>query len=1594
VGRVNIVDPALHAAKDFSAPQKLIRCLGGGRDTVDFFGSFYANFFTVGSLVPMVFHGFLAIIFLSIPNKSKSTFHMGLLSTLFLFFNAGYFIASSFYHPLAAYHRWITVGTILLCETHANMFLYYFHEERHPRLGKVLLYLQYLISIIVTIVFYVSTYGAEKVFLVNAHQWDFLADNISRMVGIVIQFFLAIFAIIMAWKMATIKTRERWVVLLLSLSYIVATLVPSIANTMSRSGLLGRDAFQVLLNIFTVIGFTFMAILALNYTRDRTFVVVKIIGVSLVAILMLFQGFSFFLYLEQEGSFDRLYAVFAQVAAADGEQPVASAYRARLDIDRKTVSVDHDESLGWQFGRSIDPDVILNTALHVQIERLPDADFQRGLSRLLDASHRSFAGYRDSIRTYAGGLGDTACTRQGLFAYTANLQQELRRERNAIANIPSIDYRRSLLAYLQSSSRAGFVPFRNVLLGHLASSESEGSRLKEETLAYFSPFAPQGVRHYRTAAQHDFLTFHYVDMARRLAFEVGYPYLAYRERMHPAAMRFVYILFVVVVIVALGFPLFFRGILIKPLARLVQGLERVERGDYHIQLPVQMKDEIGYVTENFNRMTGTVREAKMRLDNYTQTLEDTVKSRTAELEVANETMRRSEEQFRDIIERATEGIHVANRNGDIQYMNPPGLKKLGYTLDEIVGKNYLELVREDFRDTAALFYLDQMRNRTEDTYLECPVVRKDGVNIWIGMSVKMFTEKQGDIGFYCIARDITEQKKMEDALRESEERYRTLVENASDVIYHCDWRGYFTYFSPYAFRLSGYQPEEILDHHFTSIIHADYRKQMLEFYVQQFRDRVPETYAELPMIKKDGSVFWVGQRVKIVTGSDGKVEFYGIARDVTELKNTENALRASEEKYRTILETNKAGFFEVDLAGSIISCNDVVVSFTKYPREQLIGMSFTKLMSPATADRVFEVYHTVYAREVKVGFVDHEIINSAGEIGFIETTVTLITDEHDAPTGFRALAVDVTARTNAEAALRASEVKYRGILSTIKEGYYELDLKGNFTFINDSMCEIWGRTSEEMIGLNYREYMDERGKDIARDAFRAIYESRERGTLVDFVIYRKNGDERLLETSLGVLIDSTDAIVGFSGMVRDVTERKKVEDALRVSEQKYRSILENIEDAYYEVNLDGIVIFINDAMCRFMNCPADEICGKSYRAFTDDESATRIFDIFNSVFMTGAPSESFDYPIIRKGGERLFTESRASLITDARGRAVGFRGILRDITARKRVAEELQAAKEAAEAANQAKSRFLANMSHELRTPLNAINGIIDLLRFGSFERDEDILASLERMAGRLDLLPADERGEFATFLRDELHSLIDHVTDDGNYKRFVFRRIRSQMLSMSPEPDAELAAILDAIESHVDAEEKEVFASYRRIKESGEYLLGLIDTVLNLAKIESGKIEIKKAAVVVREMVDSVLTNARSYAKSKGKEYVRIICTVRDSVPEIAIIDSLKTRQVLLNMFSNAIKFTPRGDVSLHVELDGDRIVFKVSDSGIGIRDEDRGRIFVEFERTESARNIEGTGLGLAISKRLVELQGGEVGFESEYGKGSTFWFSLPVGG
>ncbi len=566
----------------------------------------YLNAFSIGSLIASVFFGVMAVFLLSVKNRSKATLHLGLAYAIMAVFNVGYIVSSSIYHPLAAYHRWLTVATILMGITQINLFYFYFPTERNPRAAKIFSRVFNGITILVTVAFIAVSLRSDIVYLFRGHYWDFDADVASTRVALVIVAYILVNIVLSVWRIVTGEKKDRLMLFLLTLTFIFAAIVPSIANTLSRDGKISREAFHNAWVLFNVLGFFLFGVVYLNNTRERISFMGKLIGISLVTVLVLLQFESFFILRERDDSYDDTRRKSASMTIISGILQDEAVYLAAYDPAAGSFALRTGERVVdfVKYRQEFE-----NAVMRERIRRLDGENFSGELSSILAAAPAGFAGYAAAARRFAEKLPPDDPDPSGkVVAHLDSLRDMIYYKSNKVRQLPEGNFRAAAEKFL-SKPEAPFDPFREVMLARLNESTAGGAELKAELMKYLALFEKPGTRLYRSLADGTghIVAFMQADAGNGAMYEVGFPYHEYRAYMHPSVFRIVIMLAIIIVVVRFGFLLFFRGVLINPLKELSRGVREVNNGNLNVEIPVTIEDEIGYITHTFNNMVASLR---------------------------------------------------------------------------------------------------------------------------------------------------------------------------------------------------------------------------------------------------------------------------------------------------------------------------------------------------------------------------------------------------------------------------------------------------------------------------------------------------------------------------------------------------------------------------------------------------------------------------------------------------------------------------------------------------------------------------------------------------------------------------------------------------------------------------------------------------------------------------------------------------------------------------------------------------------------------------------------------------------------------------
>jgi len=335
---------------------------------------------------------------------------------------------------------------------------------------------------------------------------------------------------------------------------------------------------------------------------------------------------------------------------------------------------------------------------------------------------------------------------------------------------------------------------------------------------------------------------------------------------------------------------------------------------------------------------------------------------------------------------------------------------------------------------------------------------------------------------------------------------------------------------------------------------------------------------------------------------------------------------------------------------------------------EVIGRSYGEFHSGENtirfADRIAAVFETGNALQT-----EHR---SERDNKYFLRTFSPVKDLQGNITGVTVISKDITERKQAEEALRASEKKYRQIVENSRDIIFTLGSSGEFIYLSPSISNVLGYDQSELIGHKFHSLVHPEDLPAVLDVIQRNLEEGFRTPGTKYRVRHASGEWRWYTARINTVRDEKGNFLNITGVAQDITRRKQAEESLKESEEKYRTILENIEDGYYEVDLAGNFTFFNDAFTRIHEYSRDEMMGMNYREYADAENAKLLYQDFNRVYRTGEPSKGLSCEVFTKKGAMKGVEASISLIKDLSGTPIGFRGIARDITARKQVEKEIE----------------------------------------------------------------------------------------------------------------------------------------------------------------------------------------------------------------------------------------------------------------------------------------------------------------------------------
>jgi two-component system NtrC family sensor kinase len=529
-----------------------------------------------------------------------------------------------------------------------------------------------------------------------------------------------------------------------------------------------------------------------------------------------------------------------------------------------------------------------------------------------------------------------------------------------------------------------------------------------------------------------------------------------------------------------------------------------------------------------------------------------------------------------LTEQAPVGISIM-QDGKFCYVNSFFSTAIGYTADELVGEDSLEIVVPEDREMVRKNAIKMLKGETRSPY-EFRVIRKDRGITWVVATVKSteYHGRRAALGNYL---DITERKQAEEALEKSEERYRQLAENAGEAIFVVQDH-VVKFINPKGAELCGYSVQEMVSKPFVQLLHPNDVDMVANRYARRLKgEAVPQTY-EFRIIKKDGDFRWA--ELNAVTASwDDRPAVLCFANDVTERKQAEEAVRQSEERYRTILEEMEDAYFEIDLGGHFTFVNSSTCRALGYPKEELIGMSYKKTTLENAYECVFRVFNEVYRSGVPNRSSCWTVVSKDGTHRLVEHSAFPLRNGKGDIIGFRGVGRDITERRQAEEKLRRSEENYRALFDNTVIGTIVLDAETmEIAMVNQAAAKMFGFSSvEEARKANPLELVRADDKDRVLDlAMKGLFDQDSHQSYELSAI--TNDGREIWINATGARIMHEDRLSGLICFA-DITEQKRQRERLMMTD-RLASVGELAAGTAHELNnpLTAIIGFSDLLMSK------------------------------------------------------------------------------------------------------------------------------------------------------------------------------------------------------------------------------------------------------------------------------------------------------------------------------------------------------------------------------------------------------------------------------
>jgi len=945
-------------------------------------------------------------------------------------------------------------------------------------------------------------------------------------------------------------------------------------------------------------------------------------------------------------------------------------------------------------------------------------------------------------------------------------------------------------------------------------------------------------------------------------------------------------------------------------------------------------------------------------------------------------------------------------------------KTLGYSEEELQRKNLFGLVHPQETES---FYeeLKSIKEQQAFAGITRRFRHKDGtyrsIEIWGYFK---------DECYYMVAKDVSDIVKMQKAMEESEKNFHTFFETIDDMVFVADKSGEILYVNQTAVEKLGYARDALIGMKIIDIHPEVYREEASAI----IRDMLGgiRNYCPLPIQKKNGEFLPVETRITFGTWN-GKNCIYGISKDLSKQQ-------AALDKFQKFFNNNPSLMAVTRISDYTISdVNKAFLEKLGFEKEEVIGKKGSEIgiVVPAgnTDDLARELAETGMIESVEL-----DMKNRDGEILHGVFSCTRIDNQGEV--SYLSVFTDITEQKDMEMKLHAARENMQVILDNLPAMAWMKDEEGRFIDVNKEFVRYSGRELHEIIGHTDFDVWE---KELARhcsEEDQKVMESREKQTRVFKCC--KDGNVKWFETHKSPIFGRGRKVIGLTGIIQDVTDRKEMEINLEMEKRFTDQMLNAIPDILFYKDVKGRYIGFNKAFeDQFPNQTREEIMGKTDRELMWDPEDAEYFVKTDKAVLEQGKQMSVEDMVTKLNGEARIIETKKVPFYNNDGQIGGILGVARDITTHKAMKEELRESEERFrqlfenmtngfslnevvydQEGKPCDCRYLlVNRAYEKATG-RAGSSIVgktysEVMEGIDEKRIQDYCRvaisgkpmTLERSVSGEDKIISEfvyspRKDQFAIIYEDITErKKLDEALIEAKQNAEQANKAKDRFLAtMSHEIRTPMNGILGFLQLLEKTElTREQRGYVDNMKTSSNLLHSVIDDILDFSKMEARGVELENIPFNLHDVAEDAVI---PFAAAAFNKEIDINLYIEPGTPEHVTGDPTRLKQVVANLMNNAVKFTDSGSVSVTISKGAEteesyEILFKVEDTGIGIPGEVIPKLFKPFNQADSStiRRFGGTGLGLSISKTLVEAMGGTIGVDSVPNKGSIFCFTVRLG-